>query len=112
MKKIIVLRRVPGDGGTILTYLEWHPIATGRQVPLQPGRLSYYAEATQEETAAINSGAVIEERYQLAILSSATVAQVKAQLEARYNARQAELDAMPNPNQFYGVTWDGTTWSI
>jgi len=94
-----------------VSFVFWFPIAVGRRVPLQPGRPSRFPEATNEEIAAINDGSVIEEYDQVIIPSGSTATQVKAALEARYAAREAVLTALPNPNQFFGIFWDGSTWS-
>ena len=110
-KEIIILDVNRGPGGDLdLRSIFWFPVVTGREVP-RPAAASAYTGATAAEIALIQSGAVIEEVLEFQVPQGTTPAQVKAELESRYATRAANLAALPNPNQYYGIYWDGTNWS-
>ena len=110
-KQIIILEtfRGTGLGDTTVHFVFWFPIAVARQVP-NATFVSVYRGVTGPETTALQSGAVIEERYDIQAPPGTTAAQVKALLQARYTARSVEIAALPNVNQFYGTFWDGAVW--
>jgi hypothetical protein len=54
---------------------------------------------------------VVEEQFQLQSPPGTSAATVKTQLQAAYANRKAIFDAKPNPNQFYGLAFDGAAWA-
>ena len=111
MKEIIILETSRGQGGdTNLRFAFWFPIPAARQVP-QPTAASAFRAADAGELAALQNGSVLEESYALQYPAATTIATIKADLISRYTARQNEIAARPNPNQFYGAFWDGATWT-
>lgn len=111
-KQIIILsvQRGTGLGDTTVDHVFWFAVPVARRVP-KPGALSRYRDATAGDLAALADGSVIEEFYSMQAVPGATSGQIQNLLEVRYTARQAELAALPNPNQFYGRFWDGAAWS-
>ena len=110
-KQIIVLDTQPLPGNiSQVNVVFWFPVIAGREIAL-PGATSRYKGATDVENGAIASGTVVEEQFQLQSPPGTSAATVKSQLQAAYANRKAIFDARPNPNQFYGLAWDGTTWA-
>ena len=112
MRQIIILEtlRGTGQGDTSIRHALWFAVPVARRVS-KPTAASAFRDALPLETAALQDGSVIEEVYEIQIPSGQTGAQIKATLEARYLASQAELTALPNINSYYGTSWDGTIWS-
>jgi len=109
MKKIIILDVKKGPGGdTSVQYAFWFPIPLARRVP-KAGK-SFYRDASAGELSALQDGSVIEEVNE-SQFTGATVAQIKSFLQNKYAIRESAISALPNPNQYYGTSWDGTTWS-
>ena len=110
-KQIIVLSTAKGPNGTdtSVRVAAWFYPAAGREVPM-PNASSVFRNATIAEIQAIQAGTVIEETYEILYPSGTSVTAIKADLVSRYNARAAVIAAIPNPNQWYGVYYDGT-WS-
>lgn len=110
-KQIIVLSTAKGPNGTDISVraAAWFYPAAGREVPL-PSASSAFRNATIAEIQAIQARTVIEETYEFLYPSGTGVVAIKADLVSRYNARAAKIAAMTNPNQWYGVYYDGT-WS-
>lgn len=98
------------SGDTLLRFAMWFPIALARQVP-RPGAVSEWRDALAADNALLVSGAVLEETRTVVIPVGTGTPAVKGILIAMYNVRAAEIAALPNPNQFYGVFYDGTVWS-
>jgi hypothetical protein len=112
-KQIIILTQSRDNGSSDrrIRFVFWIPVTqVNRRVPL-PGASSAYTGATEPEIAEIQSGAVIELLLESNVPSGATANQVRTELEARYAAEAARIGALPNPMQFFGTTWDGTTWT-
>jgi hypothetical protein len=111
MDKIIVLEmwRGTGQGDTTLRHLFRFAVPLARRVPTT--QTSVYRSATAEDNAKLADGSEIEEVYEIQIPAGRTAAQVRNLLEARYAARETELSNLPNPNQYYGTKWDGTSWT-
>ena len=112
MKKIIILLtgQVPNQPTLKVEAIFWLTVQAGREVEIA-GYDSRYADATQEETDALRDGSVIEQSGSWNYPDNWTNAQIKADLVTRHGTAQAHLDAQPNPNQFYGAYWDGSTWN-
>lgn len=110
-KQIIVLDTLPLPGGiSQVNVVFWFPVAAGREIAI-PGATSKYKGATDVENGAIAAGQVVEEAFQLQSPPGTSTATVKTQLQSAYTNRKAVFDARPNPNQFYGLAWDGTAWA-
>lgn len=115
-KQIIILEanRTPGAPGMDLRFVFWFAIPPARRIPLpvidpMPS-VSAYRDATQAEIAALLDGSVLEEVYNTKLVRT-TASEVKTMLEAKYEDRKADLAASPSPTQFYGSSWDGTSWT-
>ena len=111
-KQLIVMRVAKGPGGdNNVSFLMWLAVASGREVPI-PGAVSQWTGASAAENTAIAAGQVIEEPYSIQYPVTMTKAQIEADLVSRFTARQAQIAALPNPNQFFGVFFDSATgWS-
>jgi hypothetical protein len=110
-KQIIVLDTLPLPGNiSQVNVVFWFPVAAGREIAL-PGASSVFKNASAAENGEIAAGRVVEEQFQLQSPPGTSAALVKTQLQAAYANRKAIFDAKPNPNQFYGLAWDGTTWA-
>lgn len=111
VKKIIVLDAQPGpDGSTLLRAVFWFDVPAARRVPI-PQTISSYRDATPSEVSALQDGSVLEKVASFYVPAGATGAQVKGNLEARYASALAKISGLPNPNKYYGASWDGTVWS-
>jgi hypothetical protein len=111
-KQIITLEVQPGVGGmTTVTYVFWFPVTVGKEVPQPSLTKSAYAGASAASLQALQLGQVIEESSSDTFPSSATKAQIQAQLQGIYSGRAAYLASLPPKGQYYGVFFDGTVWS-
>lgn len=111
MKQIIVLETFPLPGGVSqVNCLFWFPVIPGREIP-RPGATTVFRTASTAEVQAIQQGTVVEEAFQHHVPPSTPQATVQTQLQAIYANRKAAFDAKPNPNQFYGLAWDGAAWA-
>jgi len=115
-KKIIILERenYPSDLDYRVAF--WLTVPTARQ-PFYANAeaTSTYKDATDEELAAIRSGAikevVLSQHFEATQDAKATtVADIKTQLIKRYQALQAALDKRNDWNQ-YGTCYDGDKWT-
>lgn len=108
-KQIIILRVTKGPGGDDnVSYLFWLAVASGREVPgVNP--TSAWSGASLLENTAIANGSVIEEPYSRQYPVSATATQIRNDLVAKFNARQAEIAALPDPNKYNGRFYDPAT---
>src|SRR5262245_37316559 len=110
-KEIIILDVLRGPGGDrSIRCALWFPIPLARRVP-KPGATSIFRNALAAEITDLQTGAVIEEVYDFQVPGATTAAQIKTFLEAKWSARNTEISNLPDPNQFYGIFWDGTVWS-
>jgi hypothetical protein len=111
-KQIIVQRIEKGPGGdNNVGVVAWFAVAAGREIPIA-NAVSVWPGASVAENAAIAAGQVIEESYSAQYTLTTTKAQIQADLVAKFNARQAQITARPNPNLFFGVFFDSVTgWS-
>lgn len=116
MRQIIALeyKRGTGLGDKNLQYAFWFAIPEQRRVPI-PNFTSAITKSpfqpTPAELADLQSGAVIEEVDTVQIPNGASQTQVRNALISRYNARAAEIAALPSIYQYYGTSFDGTAWS-
>lgn len=109
-RQIIILdtRKLLGVG-TELSVAFWYPVPAGQEIPF--GSSTQFRLATQAERDAVAAGQVVEEVIVAPIPAGTTQAQIKTKLIAEYTKRLADFQTRPNPNQFYGLAWDGTTWA-
>lgn len=109
MKKIIVLNITDSGGFFSIQVVFWFAV-TGTPVP-KTNAVSAYSKISGPELSQISSGAVIEEQYTFQAPHGSTNLQLQTILSGLYNARAAWLAAQLPSNQYYGVSWDGTTWA-
>ncbi len=110
-KQIIILETRTGQGGDRnVTYAFWVPVTAGQQMP-SPGYNSPYRAITMAELMALQSGATIERIYSTQYPGGWSLAQIQNDLITRYNGEAAQLAAQQNPNQYYGQSYDGTSWA-
>lgn len=57
------------------------------------------------------AGRVVEEMFNHQVPVGTTQAQIEAQVQTIYPNLLAIFNGRPNPNQFYGLAWDGTVWA-
>lgn len=108
-KQIIIQRVGKGPGGDDnVSYLFWLAVVSGREVPMA-GAVSAWGGASGAENTAIAAGSVIEEAYSRQYPVAATMPQIRADLLARFTARQAEVAALPDPNKYNGRFYDPST---
>ncbi len=110
-KRIILLDRQPGPR-LMVKFVMWVDVPAARQsfYAMRQADGSAYKEATAAETVALTTGQMAELVDEISVEPGTTIAQVKSQLEARWAAFQAEVNAA-NPWQNYGTFWDGTAWT-
>lgn len=108
-KRIVVLDR--DQNAPIFRVLFWAVVPAVRQVfHAAPDLTSAWVGASAEENAELASGAMKEVIETISIQPGATLAQMQAQLEARWAAFQAEVNA-ENRYLRYGTYWDGSAWT-
>lgn len=108
-KRIIVLETIPSDGGfqNVRTAL-WFPMTS--PIP-NPNFESAWPGRSQAEIDALRSGTVREEQRTFTFPVGMTGAQIKNALESDWTARNTWISTQSPPGQFYGLFFDGTTWS-
>lgn len=108
--RIIALEQPDRNDPRTYRYLLWADVPTARQrFYADPAKVSAWLDATAPDNAALASGAVVERSDTMRIPLGATLAQIKAFLEARHADFQADI-TNNNPWVRYGMTFDGTTW--
>lgn len=120
MRRIIILETVASaaTGEVRVTGVFWFSIAAAAAKVPRPGMvsvaagLSGAAVITVDEQAALESGDVREEPFTLSYSSSTSAANIKGDLVQRWNDRNAAIAAAPPTRQFFGVSWNGTAWSV
>jgi hypothetical protein len=116
-RQIVVLEtRKGGDGLTSVNGVMWFPIVAAAARLPRAGYVSGLNQLTSpsltaQEQAALEDGSVREEPFAVSYPSTVTLAQVKSDLVSRYAARASAIAAEPAIRQFYGLTFDGTTWA-
>lgn len=117
-RQIVILEtRKGGDGLIVVSGFNWFPIAaTANRVPLtgfvSAGVVLDAAHAlTTQEQADLDSGTVREERFSLSYAGTSTVAQIQTDLAKRWTDRKAAIDTEPAARQFFGRSFDGTSWT-
>lgn len=111
-KQIVILETNPADGGfNTIRAVFWFAVPVNRRVPV-PNAQSLWTGASAGEVADLQSGAVLEERHDIRVPSSFTVAEQKNALNKAYTDRLTFLGAQPFKLQFAGVFFDSATgWS-
>jgi hypothetical protein len=111
-KQIIVLDTLGNDGGTLaVTAVFWFPVTSGQESPKPTLTASAWTGASAPEITALQLGTVIEEVQQYRFPNSYTLNQIKTELVSLYAARKVYLDALPFKGQYYGRSYDGTSWT-
>ena len=118
-RKIIVLNKqnfgysgAAGADNYQVDYVFWLDVPAAQRPMLANANAgSSVADATADELAAIRTGAVIEERGVESATTATTLGTLGARLVAKYNARQAEINAVTQ-YAYFGTFWDGTTWTV
>ena len=111
-KQVIVLERTVGDG--ILTKgIVWVAVPTSFQsILINSSFVSQFVLATSSEIADLRSGQIAEIPFQVEMLKSSTLSQQKSEfLRTASIVTVSYLSSQATSLQFYGVFWDGATWS-
>lgn len=111
-RKIIVLERVNIPSDFSFKYVFWLSVPAARQTyNANATASSVVKDATAAELTAIKNGSVVEVTGIAEYLAGTSVPTIQADLINKYNAEQAKLNTA-NQWQYYGSSWDGTTWSL
>ena len=105
--RAVVLDRTPNGH---LNYILWADVPLARRGFYASTGVSAWRGALASDQAAIQSGAVAEAVRQVNVFSTTQAPEIRAQVEADWTAFQAAVDGA-NPWRFYGIAWDGITWS-
>jgi hypothetical protein len=118
MPRQIVLLETPESGGVMtVTGFFWFAITDVTARVPRPGftsagtGLTGTKALTAPEVADLESGAVREERFSITFATSTTNAIIRGELQRRWTDRAADLAAEAPTRQFFGSSWDGTTWT-
>lgn len=113
-RQITILETNPAAGGQIAVRCAlWFPVTAGQEVP-RPGLVSACkgtAVPVMQEQNDLEAGKVVEEVQTYLFPDNTSTTAVKANLVAFYQRRAAYLATLPFQGKFYGVVFDGTTWS-
>lgn len=110
MKQIIILDTQQLLGvGTQLNVAFWFPVTVGQEVPT--GATSQFRGIAAQELTDLQVGKFVEVLFSHNVLTGTGQAAIKAALITVYTNRKAIFDARPNPNQFYGLAFDGSVWA-
>lgn len=118
-REIILLEVNPADGGQIrVNCVFWFAITNVLAQAVKSNVVSAVNAAqagasapSGAELSALQSGAVLEEWKSFVFPNSYTSAQIKAELQSHYTARQSYIASLPAVEQWYGVSWDGAAWT-
>lgn len=110
-KQIIALEKNLDQVGFVnIRVAFWLPVASGREVP-RPGASSAYRSISTAELDALKAGTIIEEVYLENYPPAMSTTAIKADLLSRYGIRATAILNLPDPNQYYGIFYDGSVWS-
>lgn len=110
-RKIIVQERLGEPSDFNFKYVFWADVPAARQ--------PFYADATKtsvvkdisaQELSDYRAGKFLEKSDLASYAAGTTAAAIRADLINKFNAYQTQVTAF-NPFQFYGTTWDGTSWT-
>jgi hypothetical protein len=112
MQLIIILERTSVNPATV-SYVLRATVPAARQVYFaDPNKTSAYKDASVADITALRAGQILE-RVASDVITGKTVAQLKATLQQLQTDFQAEVNGQSfNPWQYYGSSWDGTTWTV
>ena len=108
--KIIILERLSPSQVSV-RFAMWADVPAARQAfYADANKKSAWTGANASDLTALQNGSVLERVETLTMDSAATVPNIKASLQSRYTIFQDEVTNTDKAYQFYGTTWDGTTW--
>lgn len=116
-KQIIILETNPSDGGMVSVRCAfWFPVTAGQEVALSSFSSAWKATPNNPgpsatETTDLQDGRVVEEVRTFSFPRSFTATQIRGSLVAAYTDRLAYRVTLPDTGQFYGTSYDGTSWS-
>jgi len=117
-RQIIVMDRRPSGwpGSHTLRAVFWLAVPTGQEIPVagftSAVKGTDQPDATEQQ--ALADGTVMEFVVNYSMPSNYSLPNAKAFLEASYAqcvAAFASATQFGTPGQFYGMKWDGTTWT-
>jgi hypothetical protein len=106
----VILLDMLGDSGDYRVVFWLDVVETRRKFHASPTATSAFLDATPDEIAALQSGAVVEYVERFDRPAGTTLAQLRAALVARHGELQTRLTNTSRWNR-YGTRWDGTTWT-
>lgn len=110
-RQIIVLDTFADpNGNQNIRYLFWYAVGANKQLP-NPSAVSSYRGATPAELLALQSGTTVEVSGSTQFPNGTATATIQTALAAQWSAANAAFQAQVNLNQFFGASWDGTTWT-
>ena len=111
---IIILDRPEPENQRVYRYVLWADVPVARQpfyaALTGPTFASAWKDALAADNTALQNGSVVEKVDTIQVPASATLAEIRSFLQARWTNFQASITSI-NPWQRYGTTWDGTTWT-
>ena len=111
---IIILDRPEPTNQQVYRYVLWADAPVARQpfyaTLAGPTFASAWRDALAADNAALQNGSVVEKVDTIQVSTAATLADIRAFLQARWTDFQASIMTI-NPWQRYGTTWDGTAWT-
>lgn len=112
-KQIIILENNASEGGlSALRVAFWLAAVSGQEVPLPQLAQSSWKLASSDEIAALQTGAVIEEVRNFTFPTSIGTDDIHKILQIAYQDRVEYLASIPPKGQFYGIFFDGSSWSV
>lgn len=111
-RQIIIQDRINIPSDFSFKYVFWLSVPASRQTYYaNAAATSVVKDATAGELSALQTGAVIEQTYTGNYVAGTPISTIQADLIAKYNAAQTIITNI-NPGQYYGTSWDGTTWTV
>lgn len=110
-RQVIILDTATTPWGAMdVRFVFWFAVSAGKQYP-NPQATSIYRGATSTELAAIQAGTVFEQADRIQYPAGTLIAAIQSDLQTRWTAANTAFQAATNPNQFFGASWDGTSWT-
>lgn len=109
--RVIILEKAAG-GSVAYRYALWALVNAPARQPFyaNPQKTSAFKDIEAQDLTDLRAGLFVERVEVFSSASALTLGQVRAELEARWTAFQAEVDTH-NPWDRYGSTWNGTIWA-
>ena len=111
---VIILDRPEPTNQRVYRYVLWADVPVARRpfyaALAGPTAVSAWKDALAADNTALQSGSVVEKVDTIQVPASATLAEIRSFLQARWTDFQASITTI-NPWQRYGTAWDGTTWT-